>query len=417
MNDNDPFASVRANRPQMQNAPKQKENDPFAEVRPKKIEGASNLYETPRHLSRIASRVVETIGGSVGDIESLIQSGIFAGLEKLTGMKADEKVREQAKQDRLPTSGELKKFSQEATKGFTTPQNKLEETGDEFAETIASLLGPMKFRKALGVGVAASLAKEGLKVAGTSEGTQEVGKLGTMFLSSMYNPGGAMKYANNLYNRADALSRGASVQSHVSQGHLVNLLNDLKKGVTTTEKNSVIKPIEDLLKKYKQGGKILVHDLTAAKRDIHAIMKDPETLKGSKKLLKSVGHEIDEAIKPYERINPSFSKVYRPANEIFGAVAEGNKAANLIHKVAGHKSILGAVVAEMAIGHPEYLMPTLATYGGTLATAKTFDFFSRLKKSPELRKYYGKAIEAAIKEDGLSLRKYSNKIDEIMREE
>ena len=255
MNQIDPFSNVRLNESSSQSAVQQPENDPFNEVRVKKIEGASNLYETTRNVSRIASRVAETIGGSIGDIESLIQSGVFAGLEKLTGHKADKEVREKAKQDRLPTSGELKKFSQEATKGFTTPQSKLEETGDEFAETIASLLGPMKFRKALGVGVAGSLAKEGLKIGGTSEGTQELGKLGAIFLSSLYNPGGAMKHASNLFDQADSLSRGASVQAHHFQGHLVNLLNDLKKGVTTTEKNSVIKPIEDLLKKFKPGQK------------------------------------------------------------------------------------------------------------------------------------------------------------------
>ena len=162
---------------------------------------------------------------------------------------------------------------------------------------------------------------------------------------------------------------------------------------------------------------MLVHDLTAAKRDIHAIMKDPETLKGSRKLLKALGHEVDQAIKPYERINPGFSKVYRPANEIFGAVAEGNKASNFIKKTLGSKSVLGAVVAETALGHPELILPTVSGAAGSLGIAKTFDFFSRLSKSPELRKYYGKAALAAAREDSVALRTYSDKIDELINKD
>ena len=115
-------------------------------------------------------------------------------------------------------------------------------------------------------------------------------------------------------------------------------------------------------------------------------------------MLKGLGKEVDKAIMPYEKINPAFSKAYRPANEIYGAVMQGNKASNFITKTLGTKSLLGAIVAEAGLGHPEYILSTLGGAGAALGSAKTIDFFTRLSKSPELRKYYGKALLSAAKD-------------------
>ncbi len=413
----DPFASVRLKskqspqQPSQQNSQEINQEDPFTSVRIKKAEGFPGLYETGRHAARVGSRIAETIGGIPGDISSLIQSGIFSGLEKLTGYKTPEESKEKVKSQRLPTSQELKKTSIEKTKGFTAPQNEAEKFGDEVAETIASLLGPMKFRKAIGVGLSSSLAKEGIKISGLSEGPQEAAKLGTMFLATMYNPKGALNYAASQYERANQLSRGASITSVPFEGHMINLVNSLKKGVTTPQKNAVIKPAEELIQKSK-GGKILVHDLTAAKRDLNTLMKDPILLQREKKLLKNIGHEIDKAIKPYERINPAFSKAYRPANEIYGAVMQGQKASDFIKKTLGMKSFLGTIAGEALLGHPEFILPTAAGAVGALGMARTFDFFNRLSKSPQLQKFYGKAMLAAVQEDSVALRLYSEKIEE-----
>ncbi len=229
------------------------------------------------------------------------------------------------------------------------------------------------------------------------------------------NPGGAIKFASNQYQKAQALSKGASIKVTNFKSNIENLKNDLQKGVTTTSKNAVIKPIDDLLDKMKND-KMLVHDLTAAKRDLNTIMKDPQLLTREKKLLRVVGKEIDNAIKPYEMTNPAFRNAYRPANEIYGAVMQGTKAYDFIKKGLGTKSILGSVIAETALGHPEFIIPTLAGAGGVAGLAKASDFFVRLAKSKELQKYYTKAISAAVKEDLPALRVYAEKIEEEFNE-
>jgi len=411
----DPFAAVRINKQpqhnmqQMEGNPK--EEDPFASVRIKKADEKSGLYEVGRNAARIGSRIAETIGGIPGDVSSLIQSGVIAGMNKLTGHELSPEGHEEIRKQRLPTSGELKEFSEEKSGGFTSPQNEFEKFGDEAAETLASLIGPMKFRKALGVAAGASLAKQGVKTLGLGEGAQEAAKLGTMLMISATNPRGAMKYASEQYNKANQLAKGASIHVGKFTTNMESMLKDLSKGIPTAPKNVVIKTIEDTLSKVKNN-KMLVEDLTASKRDINTIMKDPALLTREKKLLKGIAKEVDQAIVPYEKTNPAFAKAYRPANEIYGAVMQGTKAYDFITKHLGTKSVLGAALAEVALGHPEYALPTIAAYVGAKGAAKASDFFVRMAKSPELQKYYAKAIAAAVAEDSSALRTYADKIEE-----
>jgi len=416
MMQSDPFAAVRINQSQNFQPTSQISNnteDPFSQVRIKEVEGFPGLREIGRHAARTGSRIAETIGGIPGDVGNLIQSGVFAGLESLVGHEATPEMREQAKRfsEVAPSSSELKKFSEESTEGFTSPQNAVEKSSDEFTELAASLLGPMKFRKVLGVALGSQLAKEGVKALGLGEGAQDAAKYGTMFLLSALNPRGALNYSQLQYQKANELAKGASINAVQMFSNLSDLKTDLLKGVTTSEKNTVLRPIEELLEKSKNG-KIQVQELTAAKRDINKLMGEPETLKGAKKLLKVVGKEVDDAIKLFERINPAFKEAYRPANEIFGAVMQGNKVQNFIKKNLGLKSVIGTLAGEAVLGHPELLIPTLGTAVGGLGVAKGVDFFMRLAKSPELQKYYAKAMAAAAAEDLGALRHYSQKIDE-----
>jgi hypothetical protein len=376
-------------------------------------EGSSFFSEGLRHIGRTASRAAETIYGIPGDLQSLVDSGLQYAAEKLLSPEKFEKVKGISTR-MFPTSGELKEKSQEISNGLTTPQGSTEEFFDKTTETLASLVGPMKFRKAFGVALGSELAKKGLEIAGLGEGSQEAGKLGTMFLLSVANPKGAMKYASKQYDIAENLAKGASVNGEKFQKELTSMIEKMEKGFPTREKNAVLNPAENLLKKIDNGN-ILVEDLMAAKRDVNSVMGDPETLKGAKKYLKGLGRFIDDAIKPFEKDNPAFSKAYRPANEIYGTVMQGGKAANFIEKTLGAKSVIGAALAEVALGHPEALVPTIAGSIGVHAAAKTVDFFTRMAKSPELRKYYNKALLAAAREDSRTLLGYEKKIENYLK--
>jgi hypothetical protein len=420
----DPFAAVRIKSKSPAIAQKvtdtsidnRIENDPFSSVRIKKAEGFPEVYETGRHAARIGSRIAETIGGLPGDIGKLIQSGVFSGLEKLTGHKASPEVYEEAKKFRSPSSTELQELSESLTGGLTSPKTPTEKTIDEYVQTASSLFGPIKFRRALGIALGAQSAKEGIKILGAGETPQEAAKLGSLFLLSTINPGGAMKYASSQYEIANKLAKGASISAHNFEKNLHSMVKDLQKGIPTPSKNAVLKPTQDLLNKIRNG-KISIEDLTASKRDLNSLMKDPALLKREKKLLKVLGKEVDDAIKPYEKINPAFKKAYRPANEIYGAVMQGTKASDFIRKNLGAKSVLGAISGEILLGHPEFIVPTAGAAAGAIGTAKTLDFFTRVSKSKELQKFYSKAIQAALAEDAGALRLYSDKIEENLNKD
>jgi len=420
MTEQDPFADVRlkSNQPIQQKAPQQAQEstkeDPFAAVRLKKDESFPWLYEGSRHVTRTASRLAETIGGLPGDVASLIQSGVFKGLEKLTGMPPPPpEVLKLVKQHGFPTSSELQEFSEKESKGFTTPQNDYEKTGDEYTKIVGSLLGPMKFRSAIGVALAGQAGKESGKILGVGEGSQEALKLGSIFMATMFNPGGAMKYASSQYEKANSLAKGASVAAKSLENNLNVLTKDLAKGISTPPKTTVIKAAEEVLLKVNNG-KIAVQDLTSAKRDLNTLMKNPEMLTREKKLLKGIAKEVDQAIVPYEKINPDFAKAYRPANEIYGAIAEGNKASNFVLHTLGQKSFIGAVLGEAVLGHTELVLPTAGLAAGAVAGAKGVDFITRMSKSKELQKFYAKAIEAALLKDAPTLRLYEKKIQQEM---
>lgn len=378
-------------------------------------ESPTFIEEAKRHSARTASRIAETIGGIPGDLTSLLQSGLLYGFEKLTGKEVSKETRKLLdKQRKYPTTEEFKSFSEKKTGGYTSPQNDVEKSIDEVVATAASLLGPMKFRKALGVAIGSQIAKEGLKIVGAEETGQEAGKLGTMFLLSVINPGGAIKYAASQYEKAHSLAKGATTTAAHFETRLKSMLDNLNKGVSTPGKNAVIRPTEELLAKIKNGH-VPVDDLMSAKRDINTLMGDPTLLKRERKMLKGLAHEVDRAIVPYEKMNPAFSKAYRPANEIYGAVMQGDKASKFIKKILGTKSVLGVSLAESALGHPDLIIPTVTAAFASHGVAKGVDFLSRMAKSPSLRSYYMKALAAAAVEDAPTLRLYSQKIDDIMK--
>ena len=85
-------------------------------------------------------------------------------------------------------------------------------------------------------------------------------------------------------------------------------------------------------------------------------------------------------------------------------------------KTLGSKSLLGSIIGETALGHPEYIPATIATFGGAHTGAKGIDFLTRIYKSSELKKYYAKALSAAALHDAGALRLYENKLEEILNQ-
>jgi len=420
----DPLAKYRLNK--LQEEPQvpfsssvDNQQDPLQKYRvakPNSEEESFTQYVT-RNAARLGSRVAEQIGGLPGDISDLIQSGVFAGLEKAIGHKVTPEMREEARilSERPPTSSELKKASESVTKGYTSPQGEYEKTADEFAETVASLLGPMKFRKALGIAALGTGAKTGLKTLGFAEGTQEAGKIGTMLIASMVNPKGVKQLTSNLYNEAERLApEGTIVSGKELEKDLLKLKHDLEKGTLDRFETKVLEQTNRVLEKVKDGN-VDVNHLIASKRSINGVAGDPEFYRRGEHLFPRLLKAVDKTIKSHK--DPEFLKTYQSANEAFGGVEQSKKISRYIESKLGNKPIkhaLLASVAETVAGYPEAIGPTLALSGGAYLGVKGIELTQRILANKTLRNYYFDVLLNASKENSTAMIKSANKLEKAL---
>lgn len=416
----DPFASYRLN--QLKEEPKKysshNSEDPFNQYRIQKTDDSSFVSNIPRHASRIGSRVAETIGGIPGDIQDLIQSGVFAGLEKITGHKVTPEGREKAAEyiERAPTASELKKTSEKLTKGYTSAQNETEKNIDEYASTVASLLGPMKFRKALGIAALGIGVKKGTEILGLGEGTQEASKLGTMLIASMVNPKGVKQLYGNYYNQAlKNAPEGTLVSAKPLESKLNSLRKKLSQGIEAPSEKAVLDDLEKVASKIKDG-KIDVREMMSTNRSINERMGDPSLLIRGKNLYPELKKAVNDSIKLYK--NPEFIKNWKSANEAFGGVHESQKLSRYIERHLGNKPIKHAIfasIAETAAGYPEAILPTLGASIAAFGGVKGIELTKRILANPTLRKYYGEVLMNASKENSIAMIKSSEKLEKELK--
>lgn len=413
----DVFSKYRLNK--IQEQPKKidlPKDDPFSKYRigePNSEEETFPQYLT-RNATRIGSRVAETIGGIPGDIQNLIESGVFAGLEGAIGHPVTAELREKArlKSERAPTSSELKNISQKSSKGYTKPKNNYEELTDEYAETVSSLLGPMKFRKALGISALGTAAKKGAELLGAEKGTQDASKLGTMLVASMVNPKGVKQFYTNLYKQAEKLApEGTFVSGKHLQEKLLSLKKDLEKGTLDRFETKVLEQTNRVLEKIKDG-KVDVNHMIASQRSINGVAGDPEFFRRGEHLFPRLQNAVKDTIKTYK--NPEFLKKWNNANEAFSGLHESQKMTRFIEKELGNKPIKHAIIAaiaETAGGYPEAIIPTIGGAAAALGTVKGIELTKRILSNKTLRKYYGDVLLSAAKQNSGALLKSAEKLD------
>lgn len=379
-----------------------------------------------RHLTRIASRATETLLGLPGNI---IQFSKFIGdllPEEPEFMKKDPSFLQKYGKKALetvPTSDDLKKISQDYFGLWTTPTDESEKVSDELIETFTNLMipigGQQSWIRSLAAAGGGVFSKELAKEYGAPEWAQEAVKFGTTLGISMFNPGGAKEYASNLYKLADqAIPDSITVPAEGLSKNLTKLRTDLAKGGGEMEKNSslVIKWIDDVLKHVEENsGRLNVKEGQAYSKNINSVMGDPETLTRAKKLFPSVQKEIRKSMQQVESVYPEYWKLYRNADESFGAVAQGIKLGERVEnaiKKSPLKSNLGILMASSAYD-PRLSVAYIAGRG----LVESAEILSQYAKSPVLRKYYHKMVLDAAKNNKVELMRTLQKIDKEAQKE
>jgi hypothetical protein len=389
-----------------------------------------------RGLDRATARITETLAGIPADIVNLSMlpaKGIQKGVEAITGEDLSEidvsKLMDRAFPLKgLPTSQRMREAGKGLTGGKYEPKNAAEELGDEIVTDLTSLSvggGRSSFLKKLGVSIGANLSKEGVKLLGGSEGSQQLAKIGTMVGLSLVNPKGASKYASKLYAEAkQSLPKGASISSANLEEELGSLKAALEKGGSAPSKTKAIEKINEIGKKI-EGDQIQIDELVEFKKTINELRQGLyQEFQGNKpgrllakKNLDSVSKGVDNAISEYGKTNPEWEKLYRSANEVYGTVAQSKKVSDWIgrtfipNQITKGAASIGGLAATLF--KPIVVPAALAGYAGL----KGAELLVRIAKSPTLRKYYAESLKAAVRQDSSAVASNLKKLDAAMTKE
>lgn len=390
----------------------------------------SHASEALRHTARTGSRIAETLAGLPGDILDLPKKIIKYGAEKITG-KAQPELDQGSKIAKkllpfanLPTSSEIREKTKEMSAGYLEPKSEKEEISDEIASDFASLAVPLKTKipflkslgKALGISVGATAASEGASLLGAEQGGKTASKVGTMFLLSAFNPKGANKYVNSLYEEArNLVPKGAKAPAKQLSKQLIDLQSQLNKGGAAASKTKALQKISEI-KSTISGGKVPVEELTEFKKSINEMRSglyeefksDKVGRASAKRNLDSVSGIIDNSLAEYGVKNPKWENIYRSANEAHGAIQQSKKMSRAVERML--KGLpgkhWGILAAELFLS-PKTAVATSAAYGGL----KGVELLIRIVKSPALRKYYMGAVGAAAKQDSAAFSRNMEKLD------
>lgn len=447
------------------------------DVIPFKFVGADDFYTSQKpeeqgvadYLAQTGtqaiSRILERIGGLPGDIYKL-GKGLLTGQADITSELPffPEELKKQREKNisessiipliekalslegggpspfSIPGSQEFKESSQDLSKGFTKPQDRFQEAVSEGAETFADLfltgkggkfsgsrptLARSTARK-VGQSIASQGSKELLKSMGYDEKTQDVGKLGTLFLTSLTFPAlfGERSVQNvykDFYNQRDRL---INPNAKTSANTLISDLNRLENqlgGIQTEATRPIIQQISEV-RELVQNGEISPTQLVDTLRRINtnraALYNIPHSARNElRRNYNRLYNSVDKAFSEWAELeNPQALAAHRSGNEVFGAFSQSRKVSNYIRRIAPKLSTTSPLIYLF-----KDVLPTAgvssaiagATYGGI----KSFEVMHRINNSPLLQRYYADVISNALKEDSASLIRSVNKFDNEYKKE
>ena len=379
-----------------------------------------------RHITRPASRTLERIGGLPGNFVKFTE-WLGNQVPKLPSF-LDKEPNEVQKYvgdllKKLPTSEEIKQASQEEFGLWTTPIDSKEQIGDEFVETATDLLLPLGQQMPFFRGVTAAAfgqgAKEILKEYGAPEWAQELGKAGLILGTTMWNPGGAQQYSDNLYHVADQILPNGSPIS-VPAAPLVNRLTNLRSNLAMgsgeqTGAGLVIQWIDNILDHIaNNNGRLNVKEGQAFSRNINQVMGDPATLQGAREFLPVVGGEVRNTMQQIEPTHPEYWNAYQGANQSHGVIAESQRLNRRIGNAIKNtpvRSRLGLLMTTAAVS------PKIAA-GQVLSQSllNSFQIMQQIVQSRDLRRYYIGLTRAAATRDVGLINKAFNILDKKAEE-
>ncbi len=399
--------------------------------------------EIERHIARFTSRAGEQILGAPGNIRDLAYAvgGFIKNADKsgslpsLLGVKKPQLLQKAEKKidevilpiaktvtdllDYIPTSSQLRKKSEELTKGYTSPQGELERIGDEaFEKIVASALpgqGARNIWRNIAAPIAGILGKEAVKYVGGGETSQALTELG-LNVALPLMAGNAPQLNRNMWQNLERTAPNISVSAQQMRQRATQLRNRIQQeGLGSRGENQVIRVIDQLLEN-TQNGQLTSRQLIGMNRSLNAIRGDPAELRGAETLLNEVSNMIRQTGRQFENVAPEFYQQWRHANEVHGAIQGSNYIANVIRNNVseplmseGARALFGAAVHGTAKA-ASVIPPVYLIYKGT-------QVLHRMARSPQLMGYYTGVLANSLRGNIAAAADNLNKLDEALLKE
>lgn len=380
----------------------------------------SYLGKAVRGVARGAARAVETVVGLPGDIEQTALS--------LTNMARDALGKEQLKQTEslFPTSERVRQGLTKPIEkallpeGYLEPKGSVEEFGDTALSDLVSYLIPVAgagkltasaIKKAGILSGAGNLMSLASKQLGAGEGTQSAVKMGTMLIGSMGGTKQLVQRMKNGYTTAEnSFPKTATVSAKKIQDTIKELSPILDLGEMTESKEFLKNRIKSIKDNIYEGTKtIRLNQAWELKKNMNEWLSDPKTSRKSAAYAKILSHNLSETLKDSGKRYPEFVKNLTEADSIFNGLHEQTKVAQFLNKHVKAETFLSPLT-----GVAFYLNPIGALKGAGFAYAlkKSWLPAEAFARSPEIRKFYLKALGAAAKSNAPLAVKYIKKFDQ-----
>lgn len=382
-----------------------------------------------RGSARFASRGAEQLLGSYGNLQTFAKdlltnypqtAGVmgWAMSEYLGPERWERLIRGRPGQDQnLPTSSELKKVSEEATKGYTAPKTKGEKEVDELIEDITSTFNPMtrfvpgtRFQRAANhvlIPAAANVAEKIVKDLGFSEDTAKKVKAAIWFPLSLANNINGSRYASELMNRG---RNGFNPNLTVNVPAYQNQLNAVSRNMLRGDPRSAlaqqqIAGIEHDIANGQNGMRDLMtrYDaINAAKRDRGLFALNRGDRAAAIRNINQVRDVVRNQIETLGAANPQALADWQNGVQAWATIHRSNAITNTIQGWARgpYAKILTGPAAALfgAGGYGAATHPLIAGSTAALATGgyKSGQILYRMWNDPTLQNYYWNAINGAM---------------------
>lgn len=386
--------------------------------------------EIERHIARLTSRGLEQAVGLPGNLRDLsyLAKDYFEKnkpnfLKQIPEPVAFKKFEEAIPVMKtvsdligyLPTSSQVKKFSEEKSLGYTSPKNEYERVGDEVFEKIVSSslpgTGQRNVWKNIAAPIVSSLGKETVKYLGAGEKGQLLTELG-LSLAIPLAAGNAPELNRNVWRDIERNTPNVSVNANIGRQRAQDLITRLEtQALGSAGENRVINTLRNFLGN-TQNGQMSARQLVGFNRSLNEIRGDPALLTGSRTLLNEVSHIIRDTGRQFEHTAPDFYRNWQRANEIHGAIQQSNYVARTVERMSdriiseGARSLFAGALHAGAAG--------AATVPPMFAIYKMTQVMDRMGRSPELMRYYTGVLTNSIRGNTALAAKNLSKLDNAL---